>query len=64
MLKKVYSNTLAYDDHDYIGPFCIKLPKMIGYATCFDNNKTMSFKVTDNNSLEKFMEKSKQLNEY
>ena len=29
---------------------------MIGYATCFDNNKTLSFKVTDNNSLEKYTE--------
>ena len=25
---------------------------MIGYVKCFDDNKTMSFKVTDNNLLE------------
>ena len=25
---------------------------MIGYVKCFDNNKTMSFKITDNNLLE------------
>ena len=29
---------------------------MIGYVKCFDNNKTMSFKVTDNNLLEKYTE--------
>ena len=35
---------------------CIKLPQMIGYAKCFDNNKIMSFKTTDNNLLEKYTE--------
>ena len=29
---------------------------MIGYVKCFDNNKTMSFKVTYNNLLEKYAE--------
>ena len=29
---------------------------MIVYAKCFDDNKTMSFKVTDNNLLEKYGE--------
>ena len=29
---------------------------MTGYVKCFDNNKTMSFKVTDNNLLEKYTE--------
>ena len=29
---------------------------MIGYVKCFDNNKTMSFKVVDNNLLEKYRE--------
>ena len=27
---------------------------MIGYVKCFDNNKTMSFRVTDNNLLAKY----------
>ena len=27
---------------------------MIGYVKCFHNNKTMSFRVTDNNLLEKY----------
>ena len=39
---------------------------MIGYVKCFDNNKTISFRVTDNNILEKYrnLEKSKNFNEY
>ena len=40
---------------------------MNGYVKCFDNNKAMPFKVTDNNILEKIsinMEKSQQLNKY
>ena len=43
---------IAYEDHDYIGFLCIKLPEMIGYVKCFVNNKTMAFKVADNNLLE------------
>ena len=53
---------IAYEDRDYIGPLCIKLPKMIGYVKCFDNNKTMSFKVTDNNLLEIYTEIWKRVN--
>ena len=26
---------------------CIRLPQMTGYVKCFDDNKVMSFKVTD-----------------
>ena len=47
---------LGYNDNNVIRLLCIKLPKMIGYVRCFDNNKTMSFKVTDNNILEKYTE--------
>ena len=35
---------------------------MIGYVKCFDNNKTMSFKVTDNNLLEIYTEIWKRVN--
>ena len=41
-------------DDDAIRPLCIKLPKMIGYAKCFDSNKTMSFMVSDNKLLKKY----------
>ena len=45
---------IAYEDHDYIGPLYIKLLQVIGYGNCFDNNKTMSFRVTDNNLLKEY----------
>ena len=38
---------IGYNDNDVIRPLCIKLPQMTGYVECFDSNKTMSFKVTD-----------------
>ena len=44
---------ITYEDCDYIGHLFIKLPQLIGYVKWFDNNKTVSFKVTDNNLLEK-----------
>ena len=47
---------IGYNNDEVIRPFCIKLSQMIGYVKCFDNNKTMSFKVTDNNLLEKYTE--------
>ena len=57
MVKKTSSNYfIGYNDDDTIRPLCIKLPQMIGYIKCFDNNKTMSFKVIDNNLLEKYTE--------
>ena len=47
--KNLFKYFIAYEDHDYIGPVCIKLPQMIGFVQCFDSNKT--FRVTDNNLL-------------
>ena len=32
----------------------MKLPQMIEYVKCFDNNKTMSFRIVDYNSLKKY----------
>ena len=45
---------IGYDDHDYFGPLCVKLPQMIGYVKCFDSNKIMSFKVIDNKLLARY----------
>ena len=39
---------IGYNDNDVIRPICIMLPQTIGYVKCFDSNKTMSFKVSDN----------------
>ena len=49
--KSFFKYFIAYDDHDYIDPLYIKLPQMIGYVTCSDDNKTMSFGFTDNKLL-------------
>ena len=46
-VKKVFKYFIGYNDNDVIRPNCIKLSQMIGYVTCFDSNKTMSFKVSD-----------------
>ena len=45
---------IGYNDDDVIRPLCIKLPQMIGYVKCFDSNKTMSFKVSDDKLLKKY----------
>ena len=44
---------IGYNDDD-VRPLCILLPQMIGYAKCFDSNKTMSFKTSDNKLLKKY----------
>ena len=45
--KSSLKSFIGYDDNDVIRPLCVKLPQMIGYAECFDSNKTMSFKAID-----------------
>ena len=47
---------IGYNDDDVIRPLCIKLPQMIGYVKCFDSNKTMSVKASDNKLLKKYPE--------
>ena len=43
----------GYIDNDEIKPICIRPPQMIGYVKHFDDNKVMSFKVTDKKLLNK-----------
>ena len=45
---------IGHDDNDFIRPLCIKLPQMTGYVKCFDSNKTMSFKVSDEKLLKTY----------
>ena len=52
--KNSHKYFIGYNDDDAIRPLCIKLPQMIGYVKCFDSNKTMSFKVSDNQLLKKY----------
>ena len=52
--KKSLKYFIGYNDGDVIRPLCILLSQMIGYVKHFDSNKTMSFKVSDNNLLKKY----------
>ena len=52
--KNSFRYFIEYNDDVAIRPLCIRLPQMIGYVKCFDSNKTMSFKVSDNKLLKKY----------
>ena len=39
--KKSFKDFIGYDDNDVIRPLCIKFHQMIGYAECFQSNKTV-----------------------
>ena len=54
MEKGSFKYIIGYDDNDYIGPLCMILPQMTGYVKCFDDNKTMSFRIVDYNLLKKY----------
>ena len=45
---------IGYIDNNEIKPICIRLPQMIGNVNYFDDNKAMSFKVTDEKLLNKY----------
>ena len=45
---------IGYNDEDVIRSLCIKLPQMIGYVKCFESNKTMSFKISNNKLVERY----------
>ena len=59
--KGSFKYFIGYNDHDYIGPLCIKLPQMIGFVKHFDMNKTMSFKIIDNKLLKSMLKYGKEL---
>ena len=46
---------IDYNNDNVIRSLCIKLPQMIGYVKHFDSNKTMSFKLSDDD--EKLLKK-------
>ena len=52
--KNSFKYFIGYNDDDVIGPLCIKLPQMIGYARNFDGNRTISFKISDSKLLKKY----------
>ena len=45
---------IGYNDNDVIKPSCIRLPQMIDYVKCFDSNKAIFFKLSDNKLLKKY----------
>ena len=53
-IKNAIKYFIGYIDNNEIIPICIRFPKMIGYAKYFDDNKVMSFKVTDEKLLKKY----------
>ena len=52
--KNAIKYFIGYNDNNEIKPICIRLPQMTGYAKHFDDNKTISFKVTDKQLLKKY----------
>ena len=52
--KNAFKYFIGYSDINEIKPIYIRLPQMVGYAKYFDENKTMSFKVTDQQLLKKY----------
>ena len=51
--KNAIKYFIGYIDNHEIKPICIRLPQMIVYVKYFDDNKVMSFKVTDKKLLNK-----------
>ena len=52
--KSSFKYFIGYNDNDVIRPLCVKLPQMIIYVKCFDSNKTMSCKGSNNKMLKKY----------
>ena len=52
--KNLLKYFIGYNDDDAIRPLCTLLPQMIGYVKHFDSNRTMSFKVSDNQLLKTY----------
>ena len=53
MVKKSFKYIIGYNNDDFVRPFCIKFPQMIGYIKCFASNKTFFLKISDNKLLKK-----------
>ena len=52
--KEVLKYLIGYYDNDVIRPLCVRLPQMTGYATKFEFNLTMSFKISDKQLLKRY----------
>ena len=45
---------IGYNDNDAIRPLCLRLPQMTGYSKKFNENATMSFRVSDKQLLKNY----------
>ena len=52
--KNSFKYFIGYDDNDVVRLLCVKLPQMTGYVKKFDDNVTMSFKISDKQLLKKY----------
>ena len=52
--KDSFKYFIWYNDDDVIRPLCIKLPQITGYIRKFDDNTTMSFRVSNKQLLKKY----------
>ena len=52
--KNSFKYFTGYNDNDVIKPLCVRLPQMTGYATKFDENTTMSFRVNNKQLLKNY----------
>ena len=52
--KHSHKYFIGWNDNDNIGPLCIRLPKMTGYARKFNENATMSFIKKDKKLFKKY----------
>ena len=56
MVKKGFKFFIGYKDAKKIGPLCILLPKMSAYRKDFDETKSMSFSIKDDELLKRHNE--------
>ena len=52
--KNSFKYFIGSNDNDIIRPLCIRLPQMTGYVNKFNENATMSFRVTDKQLLKNY----------
>lgn len=57
--KKSFKYFIEYNNINVIRPLCIKILKMIGFAKCFKDGKTMSYKSIHNRVLKKYIKYGK-----
>ena len=52
--KNSFKYFIGYNDNDVVRLLCVKLPQMTGYVKKFDDNVTMSLKISDKQLLKKY----------